>query len=176
MILGEDYLYTFDSADRLALVDPDSWAYVNGNLANYYCLDYYYDETTGDWNKTGYINGTVNGLSSQIMVYFDQDNPSGVIYGYYLTVDDEADYSSCFSFNDDDVLDLAIEVVLSDGSFETVMMEEPFLYSQVDFSYLSNDDDGFSEYATYGCYHITDVYGNDYYTDLLPLGSRGSLQ
>ncbi len=174
LVLGEEYTAQIDSEGRLALVDPESWTFINDNIAAYYCLDYYYDEETGAWSQYGVIPITVNGEGALLYVYYDDEYPSGTIQGY-STYDFDTDEESdmLYSLEDDDVIDLAYQVYSADGSSYYMTMGESIAASDLELGYYEID---LNDYVTLGYYEVYDVYGNVYSTPIEYLGSNDYLE
>ncbi|MBE5903100.1 MAG: zinc-ribbon domain-containing protein [Pseudobutyrivibrio sp.] len=173
LILGQDYTYQTDSQGRLALVDPEAWTFVNGNIASYYCVDYYSDPESEEWSQMGYIPCTINGEGALLYVYYDDKHPEGTIQGYTTyDFDTEEEGAYLYDLRSDDEIDLVFYVLSDAGDTYYTTMDEPFLASELELSYSSID---LNEYTTLGYYTIYDVYGNEYETDATYLGSTDAV-
>ncbi len=173
LILGEDYNYTLDSEDRLALVDPQSWTYLNGNIAAYYCVDYY-DDYNGTWAQTGYIPVTVNGYGAFLYVYYDNEIPYGTIQGYsFYDYETETEYDEIYTLDADDEIDLLYQYLNIDGSYYYDTIGEPFRAGDCELDFAEID---LEEYNTLGWYAVYDVYGNSYTTEMVYLGSNSAFK
>jgi len=174
LVLGQDYQYMLDDYDYVAIVDPEYWYYLNGNIATFYATSDYYDETTGAWSRTGYIPVTVNGLTAALYIYFDQNNPYGLIQGYYY-----------FNYQTLSRDDNTMYMISADQEFD---LYYPCLDENENPYYLENGDPirgdelnlelyyiNLNSYTTYGYIEIVDVYGNKYQTEHYYLGSRDSV-
>ena len=174
LVLGQDFQYMLDDYDYVAIVDPEYWYYLNGSIATFYATSDYYDPYTGDWSTTGYIPVTVNGETAALYIYFDQNNPGGLIQGYYyfnydtlsredntmymITDDQEFRlYYPCLGDND--------EPYYLEGS--TAISGDDLL---LELYYIDLDS-----YTTFGYIEIVDVYGNTYQTEHMYFSSRNSV-
>ncbi len=174
LMLGQDYQYITDSNDYIALVDPEYWFYINDNIASYFAIDYYDNYETGEWSQMGFIPVTVNGYEAGLYIYFDQDNPGGVVLGYsffdYSTF--EAVDNTMYMVEDNLKIDLYYPFMDSKGDLTFYESGESFMGSELKFelSYVN-----FDEYYTYGYLEIEDVYGQEYDTEIRPLGSNSAV-
>jgi len=176
IVLGQDLSAQVDSYGRLAMVDPESWTFINDNIAAFYCVDYYEDPDTGEWAEMGYIPITVNGNGAHMYVYYDDDYPEGTIQGYYtFDFDTEEEGDILYTFEDDDEIDLAYKVWSdsedSSGDYYT-QLGESILYSDLELGFYDID---LNDYVTKGYYSIYDVYGSLYMTPIEYLGSNDNL-
>ena len=168
VLLGQDYTYKTDDDGRLALVDPESWTFVNGNLAGYFCVDFYNNPDTGEWSQMGYIPITVNGEGALLYVYYDEDHPEGTIQGY-TTYDYETEEEGSYMYDlySDDEIDLVYYELSSSGDVSYSIAGNPFQASTLSLTYTTID---FAQYTTLGYYTVYDIYGNEYETDATYLG------
>ena len=167
--LGSCYHSEFDKDGNLMIVDPDEWVYLNDEFCYYDCVDYYYDEDSGDWAEYGYIYCTVNGVDSVMLVYFDQDYTDGMILGYYDydCVNDEITSDQMYAFNDDDVIDLLYYVYYFDEDTGYIFdNDDPFTYGD---TVISREDIILDNDSTYLYYILEDYYGNTYETEMVYL-------
>ncbi len=155
-VLGQDQFYNFDDDGDLVADKPSSWTYLTDRVACYIVYDCYEDEDTGKWNQYGVIPVKINGVESYLMVFYDQDNPGGMVTGYTI-LDEEGDYY--YELEDDD----EIQILWYDyDNDEFVEAYDPFPASEV---YLDYNDIDLTMDTTYVVYQVTDVYGNIYTSD-----------
>ncbi|MBR1860337.1 MAG: zinc-ribbon domain-containing protein [Lachnospiraceae bacterium] len=174
LLLGEEYDYKVDSNGRLALVDPHAWVHVNDNIATYYCIDYYEDTELGVWAQTGVIPITVNGTGALLYIYYDNDNPSGVVEGYsYYDYDTGEESDTIYGVNMEDEFDLVYQYLDAEGNEYYEPAGDPFNAEEIRLQYLTIDLD---EYTTLGYYDIVDVYGNLYSCEPQYFGSINNLE
>ncbi|MCQ2494226.1 MAG: clostripain-related cysteine peptidase [Lachnospiraceae bacterium] len=174
LVLGQDYQYMTDSYGYIALADPEYWYYLNGSIATFYATNKYEDDATGKWSYTGYIPVLVNGDEAALYIYFDQDNPQGLIQGYYyfdyatLTRHDNTMYMIT-----DDLQFNLLYPYLDDNGEPYYMYDGNTIYGyelELDLYYINLD-----AYTTYGYIEIVDVYGNKYQTEQRYFVSRSTV-
>ena len=161
---GSDFVYTTDEDGDIIVKPPQNWAFVNGNLASYIGLDYYYDETSGEWSQTGLICARCNGQDVAIMVYYDEEYPQGTILGYipydFLT----GEGGTFTEFAPDDVVELVtpfVDVVTGEETYNNEFGES-YPASELVLEYAEIN---YGDSEIFIWYEITDVYGNVYTTD-----------
>lgn len=169
LYLGIDYTYEVDSKNRLALVDPAAWVYLNGDIVNYTGVSYYEDYDTGYWFQEGKILCEVNGYSAYLYVYYDTDHPYGAILGYsFVDLDTGIEDSTTRLLDDRDIVTILYQW-LDGTTYEFYYLEGDSFYARdLELEYYDLDLDAF---VTYGYYSVTTVYGSVFETDLVPLGS-----
>ena len=154
--LGQDQFRNFDNDGDLVADNPQNWTYLTDRVVCYIAYDYYKDESTGEWNQSGKIPVKINGVECYLMVFYNQDNPSGKITGYTV-MDEEDEYY--YALEDDDEIQI-IWYCLDDEKY--VEAYDPFLASELKLTYgeidLTSDN-------TVIVYQVTDVYGNVYTSD-----------
>ena len=168
--VGTDYYYEYDDYYNLLLKVPDYWVRINGYVAPYTCINSYSDSETGQWMQEGIITARCNGEDIIMYVYYDNDNPTGVItgYSYYnMATGDESQYGgTVFQFDaydeielmylvaDIDTEEMEMQSILDDKFYakDLVLTFEPLDWSSEDVA---------CEYTIY------DIYGNEYETDTL---------
>ncbi|MCR4618413.1 MAG: zinc-ribbon domain-containing protein [Lachnospiraceae bacterium] len=173
-VLGQDYQSKIDSNNAFALVDPEAWVFINGEITTFYCIDYYADDETEEWSQIGYTPVLVNGEECVLYIYYDNDNPQGTIMGY-CTYDFETDEESddMYTLNSDDTVDLVYTYMDTDFEPYYEAAENPFNASDIELSYEAISLD---EFSTIGYYEFQDVYENYYTSDIVYLGSISSVQ
>ncbi len=174
-VLGQEYSWETDSYGNVALVNPEYWTTVNGKTATYYCIDYYTDGT-GNWAQTGVVPILVNGNEALLYLYYDNNNPDGVVqgYSYYnFATDEESD--EIYSVSMEDTLTLMVQFMDYDGNLYYEENGDPFNAEEIRINYEDATylDDFFT---AYGYYEATDVYGNIYQTEFVELGDYADLE
>jgi len=175
LVLGQDFQYMTDDNGYVALVDPEYWYYLNGSIATYYATSEYYDESTGDWSYTGYIPVTVNGKTAALYIYFDQNNPGGLIQGYYYFNYDtlSRDDSTMYMITEDQEFRLYYPC-LDENENPYYIEDDYVIYGdelELELYYINLDN-----YTTYGYIEIVDVYGTTYQTEHYYFASRSAVQ
>ena len=122
----------------------------------------------------GGIPITVNGMDAYLYMYYDNENPDGVIQGYRLAdFDTEEESDMMYTFNDDDEIEVVMVYMNMDLELEYVPSGDTILAKDLIITYEEAD---FDEYSTLGYYELTDVYGNTYTTDLCYYACNSDLQ
>lgn len=154
--LGQDEYGFFDDDGDLVADTPTNWTYLSDRVACYILYDCYEDDETGEWNQYGAIPVKINGVECYLMVFYDQDNPTGMITGYTI-MDDEGDYY--YELEDTDEIQIIWYCFDTDEYAEAY---DPFYASELELSY---DAINFSNDNIIIVYEVTDVYGNVYTSD-----------
>lgn len=154
--LGQDQYGLFDDDGDLVADTPSKWTWLSDRVACYIVYDCYTDEDTGKWNQSGVIPVKINGEECYLMVFYDQDNPNGMITGYTI-MDDETDYY--YTLEDDDEIQIVWYCFDKDKYVEAY---DPFYASELELDY---DDINLTNDSIFIVYEVTDVYGNIYTSD-----------
>lgn len=165
LLLGEDYYNNFDEDYDVIIDKPDYWVCVNDNIACYICMDIYKDDATDDWSQTGIVYAQRNGEDILLLLYYDQDYPTGTVLGYvpYDFETGEGNGGKYLPLNDDDSIDLVYPCIsITTGETEYITLDEPFLASSLKLSYQEIE---LTDYKTVTYYSIYDIYGNIYKTE-----------
>lgn len=156
---GSDEYYHFDSEGDLMPNIPDKWTYINDYVACYYIYDSYYDNDTGEWSQSAFIPVMINGVVCDLLAYYDQDNPSGMITGYVIESEMDAGNYYTYPLEDTDMIQL-LWVNDSDEGYTPVY--EAFPASEMILDYREID---LAANHTVVTFEIEDVYGNIYNSD-----------
>ncbi len=159
----------------MALVNPEYWTTVNGKTATYYCIDYYTDGT-GNWAQTGVVPILVNGNEALLYLYYDNNNPDGVVQGYsYYNFSTDEESDEIYSVSMEDTLTLMVQFMDYDGNLYYEENGDPFNAEEIRINY---EDATYLDdfYTAYGYYEATDVYGNIYQTEFVELGDYADLE
>ncbi len=174
-VLGQEYSWETDSYGNIALVNPEKWTTINGKTATYYCIDYYSDGN-GSWAQTGIVPIKVNGQEAVLYLYYDNNNPAGVVQGYsYYNFDTDEEDDEIYSVSMDDTIVLMVQFMDYDGNVYYEENGNPFNAEEI---YIDYEDSTYLDefFTTYGYYEATDVYGNIYQTDFVELGNYADLE
>lgn len=162
--LGEDAYYIWYDVDSYKLLasNPTSWVCINDYFASFVLSDLYSNSDTDEWYQYGYVYAVVNGEGALLQLYYDQDNPYGMVLGYYSydfdTMERMSDTS--YSLKDDDVIQLAM-YYYENQELVPYYIGEEFNYSDLDLAFYEIDLENEVTYITYNVY---DVYGNEYHS------------
>ena len=154
--LGQDQFSNFDDDGDLVADTPSKWTWLSDRVACYIVYDCYTDEDTGEWNQYGVIPVKINGVECYLMVFYDQDNPGGMVTGYTI-MDEEGDYY--YELEDDDEIQI---IWYCFDTEEYVEAYDPFYASDLVLDY---DDINLTNDSIFVVYEVTDVYGNTYTSD-----------
>ena len=168
LVLGSDNVFSTDDNGYIIVEQPEQWTFVNGCEACFITVDYWEDSSTGEWSQTGAVCATLDGEPIMILVYYNNEHPSGVIQGYYYydfnTGEGEMEI---LQFAEDDIVEIVLPyyTYTDEDDVETGyinLSEESFYASDLYLDYNYVDLSG-----TIVCvqYEITDVYENVYSTE-----------
>jgi len=162
--MGVDSYFELDDEGDLIISSDGTWIAINGQNVVYEVL-----ERTEDYEK-GRVPAVVNGERVNLILYFDEKNPEGVVLGYQpdyaneqvvifekglrkFRIGDTIDFVACyFEYNGDFKEEYYIGDTITIG-------KEPL---KVSYEYLGEGD-----IMLY--YKLTDIYDNTYYTEAVIL-------
>lgn len=166
MDMGQDARYTYSGTSLI--VDYDGcWVALDGQK-----VTYYHDQLGNFQDGTAYQFGRVPALLNgdnyiEIVLYWDEEYPSGAVLGYYLGEDEEeALYTQpqLLDFRRDDVVEFCYLLYdWDDEEKDEVVISEPITVGDG----LTISYEEFGDTAICYRYIITDVYQNQYATDLI---------
>ncbi len=166
IMLGDDFYLARDDYGNILVDKPEAWVAINDTFACYIAVDSYTDYASGEWSQLGGIPAYRNGEEILIVIYYDNEYPSGTILGYipYDFETGDSDESSYYMFNEDDVIELVYPCMNyeTDTEFTYVGNGDAFYAKDMYVDYLPIDLEG-QQVLTY--YTLYDIYGNEYQTD-----------
>ena len=163
--LGLDNLYDFDEDGKL-LPDLDyTWLTIDGQVVAYY------HETTvengEDYTITGRVPALLNGTRVNLILVFDQDHEEGYIAGArydYHEGETEAVAKAVDELQEGDTLDFICDYYDYEGNYQdTYPLGEQLTYHD-GMRIVNGRLDGQKARITYV---FTDIYGNEYWTEVL---------
>lgn len=170
--LGYDDCYEFDDDGDLIIDFDYQWMSLNGMYVPYYFFEQG-EYTDGSLYSLGYATATVNDEKDvRIWIIYDEDGSLSVL-GYTP----DSDYEDGFSvaskgfrdFKDGDKIDFYFEYYDYDGEYQDgfTLENNYIIYDESEGLTASYEDIG--ELDTQICFHLNDVYGNEYWTEYLNL-------
>ncbi|MCR5701274.1 MAG: peptidase C11 [Lachnospiraceae bacterium] len=163
--LGLDNVYKFTSDGRLIGETDNTWLSIDGQP-----VAYYYEGTVRDGDKytiTGRVPALLNGERVNLIIVFDNENPYGYIAGArYDYVESETDTvaKATTELNEGDTIDFLCDYYTYDGIYkDSYMLGEQLIYEEG--LEISNTDVGGDTQITY---LLTDIYGQEYWTPVVP--------
>ena len=170
VMLGDDFYTARDDYGNILVDKPEAWVAINGMFACYIAVDSYTDYSSGEWSQLGGIPAYKNGEEILMIIYYDNEYPSGTILGYipYDFETGDSDESTYYMFKDDDVIELVLPFMNynTDSDFSYAGIGETFYAKDMYVDYLPIDLEG-QQVLTY--FTIYDIYGNIYETDSILL-------
>ena len=160
--LGSDDIYNFDRDGDL-IVDFDyTWVTLNGVTVVYYAEDYVED---GDYFcYTGYVPAELNGEDVELILSWDSEHDGGFVRGARYPSEGGAAARGLIAIQDGDVIQPWCEYYTYDGEYDgSYYYGDPITVSG-DIS-VTYDDIG--DNATAVCYMLVDIYGNNYWTEMV---------
>ena len=184
--LGSDNVFTFDEEGNLVGVNDHTWLTIDGHY-----LSYYYDSMTVDGDKyviTGHCPILYNDKEADLILCFDEEHPYGYISGVRLLGDAESanvgklmnsvtagepvdldageELQIVDSVKEGDKIEFLADFYDYKGNFQDqYVLGEPWIVGSEE-PYIANMDVG--EGAALAMYRITDIYGKEYWTGVIP--------
>ena len=161
--LGLDNVYSFDEDGNLVADSGKYWLTLNGHIVPYYHLD-----TTEDgdaWTITGRVPAFLNEERVNLIIVFDNENPSGYVAGATTVYDDEeieVIAKNLTEIQDGDVIDFICDYYTYDGKYiDSYRMLEPITVK----GGLTVSDGTLPEGGVRLTYRLTDIYNQAYWTE-----------
>ena len=171
--IGSDSLYSFDENGNMIVDYDNTWVTINGQYVNYIsegAVEY----EDGTWAKCGYVPALYTSARTgeakliELMLYWDQDYPAGIVRGYRTATDTSEGPSqaerSINSFVKGDKILFYFDFYTYDGDLidQYPIADEIVYDGNLTVAY---EDIGESDQLIYA--HLQDIYGNDYYSEFL---------
>ena len=164
--LGLDNVFEFTD-DGALLGDYDgTWLSIDRQPIAYYHTSTVYDGD--DYTISGYVPCLVNGERAELLLVFDSENPYGYIAGYrdvYTEGQTETVAKTGGELEEGDVIDFLCDYYSYDGTYlESYAFGDQWTYhadAEIGDAYLHAD-------RANATYRFTDVYGQNYWTPLIP--------
>lgn len=164
--LGMDNVFDFDETGALLGSYDNSWLCINGQI-----VAYYYDSTVDDgesYTITGHVPAMLNDERVNLILVFDDAHPDGYVAGAVTDyVDGETDTvaKSMLALEEGDTLDFLCDYYSYEGEYQDsyYLGERMTVEDDLSITNLRFDADALS--ATY---RFTDIYQQQYWTDVIP--------
>ena len=163
--LGSDDVFDFDEDGDL-IVDFDyTWVALNGVIVPYYAEDYVED---GDYYcYTGYVHAELNGKDVEIVLSWDSEHDEGFVRGARYPSDGGAAARGLIALQDGDVIQAWCDCYTYDGDYDDEYYFGDPITVNGDIAVTYEDIGDFDAVI---CYMLTDIYGNDYWTEFVYYG------
>ena len=166
--LGMDDQYEFDANGDLMISFDNTWLTINGQPVAYYFL-----ETVSDgslWATAGRVPVLLNGERYDLLIVFDNEvkgHEGGYVAGAQRVYDESESITVAKGFvqlNKGDKIDFLCDYYGADGTYgATYKIGKQITYNgTLTVGYM---DIGGAECDV--CYCLTDIYGNEFWTDAL---------
>ncbi len=173
LALGWDDSYEFDDDGDLIVDFNYQWMALNGMYVPYYFFEQG-EYTDGTSYSLGYAAATLNDEKDiRIWVIYDWEENTLDVLGYTPDINYEDGFSVASKgykdFKDGDRIDFYFDYYDYDGEYQDGFMldDNYIIYSDSEGLTASYEDIG--ELDTQICFHLTDIYGNEYWTEALNL-------
>jgi len=163
--MGLDNIYDFDADGNLIADSSGAWIGINGRAVPYYHID-----TVDDGENriiTGKVPAILNGETAiDLIVVFENDEPGRIAGAYYVYDNDDEPMSAknLTELNDGDTLDFYSDYYDNEGNYiDTYYSGEQMVIDgdpEISDVYLPEGD-------VIIMYRITDIYGQEYWTDFI---------
>lgn len=162
--LGSDTVYNFDDYGNIVVDWDGSWLSVGGYIVSIYIQEEVYDAENDYWTTYGYIPFEYNGVGAmEMVVCWDAENPDGYIMGYRYS--GATELTDLLQFHDTNTVAFISAIFDSELNYaNTYMTSDELVYGEMDTEIYYAD---ISDVDICYYYTVTDIYGNEYKTELL---------
>ena len=162
---GYDNIYESDEDGNLIMDFDGYWAGINGQTVPFYSIS---EEKISDdkWKSYGYSPATLNDETDiEIIIAWDNENPEGYIAGYrYAYGETSLSAKGLMQFREGDKIDFYCDYYEYDGSYN----DEYYIGETLTVGKDGLKVDYIAMYGTFVfTYMITDIYGNNFWTEAL---------
>ena len=165
--LGCDSLFEFDADGDLIVDFDNTWVAIDGETVPFYTLSYEEKDDTR-WVSHGYVPAVLNDSTDiRIMIQWDDEHPDGFILGYQVDSDEISPTGKGYiPFKSGDYVQPVCDYYTYEGEFDdTYCFGDPFEISMD--SSISYEDIGDGTVEV--CFKLTDIYQNDYWTEVVAI-------
>ena len=159
--LGTDNVYDFDDDGDLIVEFDYTWVALNGEIVPFYAEG----ETVNGaaWSSFGYVPCYINDVEAELVLIWNNHNPTGYVAGYRYTYDCSVGQKGLFSLKDGDLLETVCDYYDEYGYYDGLYVFTSFIIDgELEVSY---EDIGDPDCEIY--YMLYDIYGNVYWTESL---------
>ena len=158
--LGSDDYYELDDKNNLKITFDRTWISINGRIVPFYSL-----ESSEDYSK-GKVPAYLNGELVNLIIVWDSNNQNGKVIGAE-SVDEYGNTTitqkGLIQIKNGDKIEPLFDYYNYNGEYKSSYTVGDPLVVDNDNLVVNYNDIGSGKYYVY--YKITDVYGNDYYTE-----------
>ncbi len=163
--LGLDNVFDWDDDGNMIGIGDHVWLSINGQPVAFYRLDAVGTQT--DYTITGYVPAMLNGDRVELIIVFEDENPDGRIAGarfYYAEGETDAQAKSTAEINDGDEIRFLCDYYDYNGEYsDTHYLGDPItVQGELKLGY------GTIKGKVLVTYLFTDIYGQQYWTPVLP--------
>ncbi len=161
--LGRDSLFDLDNNGSLIGSYDQSWLALNDRIVAYYYLDTV--DNGDEYEMHGYVPALVNGELSDILITFSSDQPEGFVSGYRAHYDPETteQVAKEMALLDGDQITFVCDYYSYEGEFlDNYELDSMIVDGDIAITNLIIGD------RANGAYRLTDIYGQQYWTPLIP--------
>lgn len=164
--LGNDNVYSFTDSGALIGEYDGTWIAINDQPVAYYHIDTFDDGT--NYSITGRVPVMLNGSRADLILVFDNENPYGYIAGAnfdYKNGETDTIAKNMGALNDGDVLEFVCDYYSYDGDYldSFYLGEAMTVKGDLTISNVYIDDS-----AARATYRFSDIYGQVYWTEVIP--------
>ncbi|MBE6876488.1 MAG: peptidase C11 [Ruminococcus sp.] len=160
--LGLDNLYGFDENGSLVADTDRTWLSINGQPVAYYHMDTV--ENGEEYTITGYVPAMLNQERVNLILVFDNENPSGYVAGAstdYINQETDTIPKNMTELQNGDTLDFLCDYYSYDGDYQdSYYLGDTLTVS--DNLTISNTEVGDGTIRI--MYRFTDMYNEEYWT------------
>ncbi len=166
--LGLDNIFEIDVTGFLVADVDGSWFSIEDQPVALYVTDCY--QVGEEWITTAYVPAFLNGEQVKLEIIFDDDNPDGYIAGAridYEGTDNETEARGLIELQAGDKIDFICDYYTYAGEYQdTYYLGEQLVIEDPDNIKLSYTYVGGDYLAMY---RFTDIYGGEYWTEVVPV-------
>lgn len=167
--LGSQYVYEFDEDGDLLISYDNTWWMLDGNFVCCYVTGYEMENDKYNEGDEYYIYGVVpiqyEGDEAELVLIWDNEHPDGYVAGWRYTYVGIGSQKGLFDVQDGMYFDFLCDYYTYDGEYEDqyffggMTVDGPIT--------VSYDDVGDDDTICLMYYELTDIYGNNYWTEHL---------
>ena len=161
--LGRDSLFELDNRGSLIGNYDQSWIALNDHVVAYYYLDTV--DNGEEYEMHGYVPAIVNGELSDVLITFSNEQPDGYVSGYRAHYDPETtdQVAKEMALLDGDQITFICDYYSYEGEFmDNYELDTMIVDGDIGITNLLIGD------RANGAYRLTDIYGEQYWTPLIP--------
>lgn len=164
--LGLDNRFDFNKDGALLGRYDGTWLSIDSQPIPYYYIGTVYDADA--YTITGFVPCMINGERSELLLIFDTENPYGYIAGarnVYTEDETQTVAKSVTELHEGDQIDFVCDYYTYGGEYyDSFLFGDPWVYhedAEIGDAYLHAD-------RVNATYRFTDLYGQNYWTPVIP--------